>query len=243
MPSADQPRPEIIASFYSLQEEFLACIDEANGIDLSRTRVRNAVSRWFRSRRIKRQLLTKTQWDMKLLVAAQCDRGQVKGRLDRLADTYGFTGCFQTSARTGQGISELRNALQNGIRWEKLPRIITSAAFAAIRRTFRDLKADDRLFVSDEQILSKASEAYRFDEAEVLAVAHRLQMEGEIHLLNPRPDTTVILLRPELLTAYGSALQLAARSNSERPGTFSGIMVSGPVLHKKVRSLRTTYVT
>src|SRR6267378_3510421 len=48
MPSVDQPYAEIVASFYSLQEEFLACIGEANGIDLSKTKVSNAVSRWFR---------------------------------------------------------------------------------------------------------------------------------------------------------------------------------------------------
>jgi len=48
MPSAHQPYAEIVASFYSLQEEFLSCIEEANGIDLSKTKVSNAVSRWFR---------------------------------------------------------------------------------------------------------------------------------------------------------------------------------------------------
>jgi hypothetical protein len=48
VPSAYQPHAEIVASFYSLQEEFLACIEEANGIDLSKTKVSNAVSRWFR---------------------------------------------------------------------------------------------------------------------------------------------------------------------------------------------------
>jgi hypothetical protein len=47
-PSAHQPYAEIVTSFYSLQQEFLACIEEANGIDLSRTRVNNAASRWFR---------------------------------------------------------------------------------------------------------------------------------------------------------------------------------------------------
>jgi len=47
-PSAHQPYAEIVASFYSLQKEFLSCIEEANGIDLSKTKVSNAVSRWFR---------------------------------------------------------------------------------------------------------------------------------------------------------------------------------------------------
>ncbi len=48
VPSASQNQAEIMASFYRLQEEFLACIDEVNGIDLSRTKVSNAASRWFR---------------------------------------------------------------------------------------------------------------------------------------------------------------------------------------------------
>jgi DinB superfamily len=48
MPSAYQSHADVIARFYSLQAEFLACIEEANGIDLSRTKVSNAVSRWFR---------------------------------------------------------------------------------------------------------------------------------------------------------------------------------------------------
>ncbi len=46
--SASQNQAEIMASFYRLQEEFLACIDETNGIDLSRTKVSNAASWWFR---------------------------------------------------------------------------------------------------------------------------------------------------------------------------------------------------
>lgn len=48
LPSARQSHAELVASLYDLQEEFLACIEEANGIDLSKTKVSNAASRWFR---------------------------------------------------------------------------------------------------------------------------------------------------------------------------------------------------
>ena len=48
LPSANQPYREIVTSFYSLQAEFSTCIEEANGIDLLKTKVSNAVSRWFR---------------------------------------------------------------------------------------------------------------------------------------------------------------------------------------------------
>lgn len=47
-PSVDRLPAEIVPSFYVLQEEFLLCIEVANGIDLSRTKVNNPVSRWFR---------------------------------------------------------------------------------------------------------------------------------------------------------------------------------------------------
>jgi hypothetical protein len=48
LPSAERLPGEIVASFYELQKEFLQCIEEADGIDLSRVKVNNAVSRWFR---------------------------------------------------------------------------------------------------------------------------------------------------------------------------------------------------
>jgi hypothetical protein len=43
MPTADWFDVEIATSFYALQEEFLQCIEEANGIDLSRVKVKNDV--------------------------------------------------------------------------------------------------------------------------------------------------------------------------------------------------------
>jgi hypothetical protein len=48
LPSADRLPADLAASFYNLQDEFLRCIEDANGIDLSKTKVSNAVSNWFR---------------------------------------------------------------------------------------------------------------------------------------------------------------------------------------------------
>jgi hypothetical protein len=52
-PKAYTPRSEwlgaeIVSNFYGLHERFLRCIEEANGIDLSRVKVNNPVSRWLR---------------------------------------------------------------------------------------------------------------------------------------------------------------------------------------------------
>jgi hypothetical protein len=48
LPSANRLSAEILPSFYVLQGDFLLCIEAANGIDLSRTKVNNPVSKWFR---------------------------------------------------------------------------------------------------------------------------------------------------------------------------------------------------
>jgi hypothetical protein len=47
-PILDRSFNEIISSFFILQEEFLQCIEETNGIDLSRVKVNNPVSKWIR---------------------------------------------------------------------------------------------------------------------------------------------------------------------------------------------------
>ena len=47
-PSAKQSQAETVSSFFMVQAEFLRCIDAANGIDLSKTKVKNPVSRWLR---------------------------------------------------------------------------------------------------------------------------------------------------------------------------------------------------
>ena len=48
LPSRDRLPAEILMNFYVLQDDFLRCIEDANGIDLSRVKVSNPVSKWFR---------------------------------------------------------------------------------------------------------------------------------------------------------------------------------------------------
>ena len=48
LPSGELHHAEMVRRFFSLQDEFLKCIQEAEGIDLSRTKVSNPVTRLFR---------------------------------------------------------------------------------------------------------------------------------------------------------------------------------------------------
>jgi hypothetical protein len=47
-PGLTQDYVRTVAEFYKLQEEFLRCAEEADGLDLSRIKVINAVTCWFR---------------------------------------------------------------------------------------------------------------------------------------------------------------------------------------------------
>ena len=47
-PGLAQDYARTVAEFYKLQEEFLHCAEDADGLDLSSIKVNNAVTRWFR---------------------------------------------------------------------------------------------------------------------------------------------------------------------------------------------------
>ena len=47
-PRLDLPFPQLLSGFFALQEEFLACVEEADGIHLSKVKVANPVSKWIR---------------------------------------------------------------------------------------------------------------------------------------------------------------------------------------------------
>ena len=65
----------------------------------------------------------------KFLISARTDRGTVsvsKERLDTLLEEFGFDGYFETSAKEGWQIEELRQAIEQAIQWEQLPVVSSS---------------------------------------------------------------------------------------------------------------------
>jgi hypothetical protein len=47
-PSPDRHRAAVVPDFFALQEAFVECLHEANGIDLAKTKVSNPVSKWLK---------------------------------------------------------------------------------------------------------------------------------------------------------------------------------------------------
>jgi hypothetical protein len=48
VPFPDRPYSEVVPAFFLLQDEFLECLHESNGIDLSKTKVGNPATKWFK---------------------------------------------------------------------------------------------------------------------------------------------------------------------------------------------------
>lgn len=157
-----------------------------------------------------------------LLVAGRVDRGNLAisdMELQNLLSTYGFNDYVATSARTGIGVERLNDLLRDHIRWEQVP--LTHSP-----KLWRDLRSFVVRRRAEEDVLTRCSDlkmAFRLaqphdsisDRAFDTVIAH-LQAQGIVWRLS---FGDLILLRPELLNDYASAVVLAARNHPRGLGS------------------------
>jgi WD40 repeat protein len=162
----------------------------------------------------------------KFLVTARADRGSVsvsKARIDELVEKLGFDGHFETSAKEGWNIKELAQAICEAVVWEQLPQVISTELFQKIKVFLIQEKQEQRL-------LSGVDDLYRSfvqtsDDPESLIV--REEFETCILLIESRDLIrrlsfgNLILLQPELLDAYASAIINAAKDEPEGMGCIA----------------------
>jgi small GTP-binding protein len=173
----------------------------------------------------------------KFLVAARTDRSGVpvsKPRIDRMKAEHGFDRYIPTSAKSGEGISDLLAAIKAAIPWEDLTPVTSTELFTQIRRFLMQRKAERRLLSPIdklyEEFMSQAS-----DQASPLLASGAREKEKD---LRPEFETCIghlaaqglirrlrfgnlVLLQPELLDAYASALVNAARDEPDGEGCIS----------------------
>jgi small GTP-binding protein len=80
----------------------------------------------------------------KFLIVARIDRGGLAVNaedLERFARQHGFAGVFQTSAKTGEGVPELADAIRGAIQWEELEEVGSNRLFVSIRQFLQQEKA------------------------------------------------------------------------------------------------------
>ncbi|GAA1305585.1 TIR domain-containing protein [Saccharothrix xinjiangensis] len=157
------------------------------------------------------------------LVAARVDRGGIavgRRRIDEVVASLGFDGYLETSAKEGWGVEELARAIRDGVDWEAVPVVGSSALFEAIRefvleekRQGRVLSAVDDLWHGFRRVWGGAPEASADHFSTCLG---RLESVG---LVRRMAFGDHVLLQPELLDAYASALVQAAREEPDGLGS------------------------
>ncbi|BAZ14784.1 WD-repeat protein [Calothrix sp. NIES-4071] len=159
----------------------------------------------------------------KFLVTARADRGSVsvsKVRIEALVKELGFDGHFETSAKEGWNIKELAQAICQAVDWEHLPKVISTELFQRIKVFLIQEKKAQRL-------LSPVDDLYRSfvqTSDENNSIQAREEFETCIRLVESRDLIrrlsfgNLILLQPELLDAYASAIINAAKDEPEGLG-------------------------
>lgn len=148
----------------------------------------------------------------KFLVAARTDRGGVGvslARIQTLVKYLGFDDYFETSAKEGRGIPELVDAIEHAIAWDMLPQVSSTHLFQSIKTflvtekesgrylsTVEDLY---RLFLRSKNAPAESENLF----AQFETCVGRLESAGLIKRLS---FGNLVLLQPELLDAYASAL-------------------------------------
>ena len=164
----------------------------------------------------------------KLLVSARSDRGGVpvsKERLDALIKEFDFAGYYATSAKEGWQIEELRAAIERTIPWGELPTVTSSELFATIKSHLLQVKSTGHLLAPVGQLFDefarRHSELIGEDDdprADFDICVGRLENRDLIRRLS---FGDYVLLQPELLDAYASAMVIAAKDEPDGLGSLA----------------------
>jgi class 3 adenylate cyclase/GTPase SAR1 family protein len=186
------------------------------------------VRHWDRALRLAQQRQGASRVPMKkFLVSARNDRGGLpigEDRLHSILNEFGFDGYFKTSAKEGWEIDQLREAIQQAIPWGTLPVVWSSQLFADIKSFLLQVKKTGMLLAPAGQL---------HDEF----VRQRLGASAKVTTLRDQFDTCIgrlenrdlirrltfgacILLQPELLDAYASAMVNTAKEEPDGLGSL-----------------------
>jgi WD40 repeat protein len=161
------------------------------------------------------------------LVAARADRGGTgvtRQRIDALVSDLTLDGFYETSAREGWQVPELRAAMLEAIDWSLLPTVSSTALFEEIRGFVLYAKQESRLLATVEDLFRDYDRARVVEtdrrglRTEFEACLGRIEGRGLIRRLR---FGGYVLLQPELLDAYASALVLAAKDEPDGLGVIA----------------------
>lgn len=157
------------------------------------------------------------------LVTARTDRGHVgvsRKRIEALMLELGIDQYFETSAKEGWQIPELIAAIKRGIDWESLPKVSSTSLFKQIKDYLSQEKITGLRLIEHEALYFSFLRSSHFQHTDEL----RTQFDTCVSLITSRgliqtfSFGDLILLQPELLDGYASALVNAAKNEPDGLG-------------------------
>jgi|HubBroStandDraft_1064217.scaffolds.fasta_scaffold03529_2 GTPase SAR1 family protein len=158
------------------------------------------------------------------LVAARADRGGVavtRERVQAMLHDLGLDGFFETSAKEGWQVSDLTQAVRDGIVWDALPMVSSSVLFSSIKEFLLEEKEQGRLLCTVDDLFRSFQRTHLDATADHDLRASfetcigRVESRGLIRRLH---FGDLVLLQPELLDAYASAMVQAAKEEPDGLG-------------------------
>jgi GTPase SAR1 family protein len=162
----------------------------------------------------------------KFLIAARTDRGGRVASIDRIKELvgdFGFDNYFETSAKEGKNIDALSEAIKKAIEWSSLPKVSSTVLFQAIKLFLVSEKQSGHVLSTVEDLyrsyLKSAADIAETEDlrAQFTTCTGRVESQGLIRRLS---FGNLILLQPELLDAYASALVNTAKDEPDGMGTI-----------------------
>jgi GTPase SAR1 family protein/outer membrane protein assembly factor BamB len=159
-----------------------------------------------------------------VLAAARVDRGGVPlphQRIAALVEEMRLLGYVETSAKEGWGIDELRQLIHGSIPWDDLPWSASTELFDSIKAFLWREKNAGLVLVVEDDLMRRFTNQYR-ESANVEGL--RASFATCIRLLEARDVLrkltfgNYVLLQPEALDAYASAMIDAARTEPDGLG-------------------------
>ncbi|MBN2442258.1 MAG: toll/interleukin-1 receptor domain-containing protein, partial [Spirochaetales bacterium] len=155
------------------------------------------------------------------LVAARSDRGGIsvsKERLSGIMDRLGFVQFFETSAKTGITVADIKKAVLDAIPWDTLPFITTPDIFSRIKKFLLRVKKKGTILSGYEDLFREYLKTHPKDKGYVDEFRACLQLLEASGLVRQLSFDNLVLLQPEILDGYCAAMALDARKEPDGLG-------------------------
>ncbi|MBI5820023.1 MAG: TIR domain-containing protein [Verrucomicrobia bacterium] len=161
----------------------------------------------------------------KLLAAARVDRGGLvvsAASMKKFMKERGFLGPLHvTSAKTGEGCNQLREAIVEAIDWKSIPETTSPALYHRLKQEILSLRDSGLILIRLAELKQRMEMTLRgenFELAELEAVVSLLAGPGMIRRLD---FGGFILLRPEVLSRYAATVVRKVRKHPQELGCIN----------------------